>query len=123
MSSDGEGYGDKGIPFQVSFYDSTGPYLMVGHHTYPGRRPQLRIDDDEAVLIDDDAGVSRAGTHPELIDRLRHASVVRARYHVWPEGSRDMIVDVTGFDEAWSRLQELVAGAPAPSDSIRAPRR
>jgi hypothetical protein len=96
--------------------------LMVGHHTYPGRNPHVRIDDQEAVTISDDAGVGPVRTHPELVQRLRQAQVVRARYHVWPEGSRDMIVDMTGFEQAWLRLLELVAGAAAPSDTIRPPR-
>jgi len=123
MSSSGGGFGTKSIPFQVYFYNKQGPFLMVGLHTYPGRRPEIRIDDDSAAeFINDNAGVSPAGAHPEIVQRLLTARVVRARYDTWPDGSHDMIVDVTGFGEAWARLQQLLTGAIAPSDTLSPPR-
>lgn len=121
--SAGEQLGEKLTPFQVYFYNKQGPFIMVGFHTYPGRRPMIRIDDDSAaVFIHDDAGVTPVGAHPEIVRRLLTAKVVRARYEHWPDGDRDMIVDVTGFAEAWARLQRLLAGAVAPSDTLTPPR-
>ena len=97
MGHDGMAFGGKNIPFQVYYFNEEGPYISVGFHTFPGRTPTIRIDDDVPRETPSEP-------LPEVAQRLRTAHVVRARYHVWPRGAEDMIVDVSGFDEAWQQL-------------------
>lgn len=121
MSSTGEAdsLGVGGAQFQVYFVNKRGPFLRVGTHTYPGQRPAIRIDNDAApTIIHDDAGVTPVGAEPRVVRRLLTAEVVRARYYTWPDGYYNMIIDLTGFAEAWAKLQQLLAGAVAPSDTL-----
>jgi len=107
MGVDGEPYGPKNIPFQVYFLNQSGPYVMVGYHTYPGRTPIVRIDKNEPMQVYDDAGVSEPRTNPALVQQMLAGQVARARYDVWPDGSREMYIDLKGFGEAWRRLNQL----------------
>lgn len=95
------------VPFQVMFVDRVSDerrkivlplHVRPGLHTYPGREPLVRVDDHEPVSDMYSA---------ELIGQLRNGRVARARYHVWPEGARDMIVDLAGFEEAYRMLIAL----------------
>lgn len=93
-------------PLQVYFLNGHGPYILAGLNTFPGRQPSIRFDHDLAAFtVSDDAGVSIHRPDPRIVDRMLHASVARVRYHVWPEGSEDMYVDLAGFGEAWSELR------------------
>ncbi len=112
MDFEGNGYGPKNLPFQIFYYDNEGPFVQVGLHTYPGRRPTVRVDDNEPVTVWDSAGVEHRGKDQELVELLLSGTVARARYHVWPDGPQDMIVDLTGISEAWERLQELIRNPP-----------
>lgn len=101
MAYNGTPYGSKNIPFQVYYINNTGPFLMVGLNTYPGKTPTVRIDDNDPVSV---GGMLR---DLSLIDQLLTGKILRGRYWVWPEGARDMYVELEGFEEAWERLTEL----------------
>lgn len=103
MGGDGEPYGSKSIAFQIYFLDERGPFIMVGFNTYPGRTPTVRIDENEPIQIRNSPPVAS----PSLVEQLRLGRVARGRYHVWPTGSEDIYVDLTGFEEAWRRLNQL----------------
>ena len=109
MLASGEPVGDKSFPFQVYFLNQAGPYVLVGHHTFPGRTPTVRVDDNIPIEVNDAAGVNALRPHPELVEKLRRGTAVRARFHEWPRGARDIYVDLTGFEEAWQRLLTLKA--------------
>jgi hypothetical protein len=104
MASDGSPYGRKSIPFQVIYYNTEGPYIMAGLHTFPGRHPIIRIDDQAPIVLQQDGGVSPSKPEPAVVEALRGGKIARLRYHVWPEGSRDAIYDLDGFETAWQRL-------------------
>ena len=107
MNGSGEGFGSKSIPFQVFFVGKLGPFVQVGYHTYPGRHPTVRVNDNKPTKIQDDGGVSPPKpVDMTVIEQLRGGQIVRARYHSWPKGGQDMIVDIEGFDAAWNRLLE-----------------
>lgn len=107
MGNDGQPYGSKNIPFQVYFLDTSGPFLMVGYHTFPGRTPTIRVDDLVPIQVHNDAGITALRPDPELVEALRTGSVVKARYHVWPDRTEDMLVKLQGFEEAWQKLNQL----------------
>ena len=104
MNYDGRGYGKKSIPFKVYFLDKTGPFVEVGWHNYPGKHATVSIDENDPVEVNYDGGVSVLAPDEHLVQQLRSGKIARARYHVWPHGPEDMIVDLTGFEEAWQRL-------------------
>jgi invasion protein IalB len=106
MSSDRRVYGGKDIPFQVYFIGTSGPFVMAGFNTYPGKSPTVRVDDNDPVRVHDYSGVSKLEPDESLVELLRKGKVARISYHIWPEGRQDMIVDLTGFEEAWQRLME-----------------
>lgn len=106
MSIDGQAYGRKDIPFQVYFSGESGPFVMAGFNTYPGKSPTVRVDDNNPVRVHDYSGVSKLKPDESLVKLLRKGKVARISYHSWPEGRQDMIVDLTGFEEAWQRLME-----------------
>ncbi|MEL6170499.1 MAG: hypothetical protein AAFR02_00600, partial [Pseudomonadota bacterium] len=109
-------------PFQVYFLNSRGPFIFAGSHTFPGRKPQVRFDNDaQAFTVADDSGVSANRPQPDIVNRMQSASQAFVRYHSWPEGSRDMTVDVTGFSQAWSQLWRYLAGDTAPGESGQFP--
>lgn len=110
MGHDGRPYGEKSIPFQVYFFDTLGPFVMVGWHTYPGRYPIVRVDDNTPITVRDDGGVSTLEPEPFLVEQLRLGKVARAQFHSWPEGCRNMFIDLAGFEEAWQRLVSYVFG-------------
>lgn len=107
LSSSGDVRGTKSIPFQVFYVGTAGPFVGVGWHTYPGRRPLVRVDENEPVVVNDSGGVAIPAPDEALVEELRVGRTVRARYDVWPEGARDMYVELEGFEEAWRRLQAL----------------
>lgn len=107
MGYDGNPYGSKSIPFQVYFLNDSGPYVMVGYHTFPGRTPTVRIDNNDPVEIRDNAGVTAPGPSPILVKQMLAGKVAKARYHVWPRGSEDMYIDLSGFGQAWERLNVI----------------
>jgi len=101
----GEGYGRKMYPFQISYIDTEGPYLFTPN-TFPGRDPIVRVDDGAPITIPH-GGLDRQVVQ-SLIPQLRRGQVARVRYHVWPRGAQDMIVDLDGFEAAWQQLQQEV---------------
>jgi hypothetical protein len=112
MDNRGNAFGPQNMSLRVYFLDGNGPYLSVGTNTYPGRTLTIRLDDGEPVNV-------RPMDHqPDVVSTIMDAQTARARFHVWPEGSRDMIVDLHGFSEAWSKLLEYVGGAAAPSEWV-----
>jgi hypothetical protein len=106
LGYDGNPVGSNSYPFQVYYIDNRGPFIMVGHHTYPDRTPIVRIDDAPPMKVHDDGGVSPLKPNPKIVEKLRSGSVAIGRYHSWPDGSNDIFVDIAGFDEAWGRLQK-----------------
>lgn len=101
--------GSKSIPFQVVVYESStgeqhGPVVEPGFNTWPGQNPTVRVDQNPPIT---DMGSRR------LIEELETGSAAKAEYWVWPEGSRRMAVDLTGFSEAFQLLMSKVnAGGP-----------
>ncbi|MSU91892.1 hypothetical protein GE300_20210 [Rhodobacteraceae bacterium 2CG4] len=113
------GASPRTAPFQVYFLGKSGPYISAGLHTYPGRKPLVRFDNDsKPYTISDDGGVSSQQPQMSVVNRMLTASTANVRYHSWPKGSRDMVVDVRGFREAWGRLLELRDGAAAPLEQF-----
>jgi hypothetical protein len=110
MDHRGQGYGDKNLPFHVYFIDQRGPFLRMGFNTYPGRTPTVRLDDGEPVHL------AEREQQLELVGEMINARTARARFHVWPTGSEDMIINLQGFGEAWEKLLGYVSGDEAPSD-------
>jgi hypothetical protein len=110
MDHNGYGYGRKSIPFQIVYYGKIGPFLKVGFHTFPGRYPTIRLDDGDPITILDDGGGGRGDKiQPKLIKPMWSSQVLRARYHSWPEGHQDIIIEnLFGLEEAWNRLQEII---------------
>ncbi len=106
MSNNGQAYGRKDIPFQVYFIGKSGPFVVAGFNTYPGKPPTVRVDDNKPVKVHDYGGVSKLEPDEFLVELLRKGKVARISYHLWPEGRQDMIIDLTGFEEAWQRLME-----------------
>jgi hypothetical protein len=117
MDARGNGFGGKNLPLQTYFVDQDGPFILVGTNTYPGRTPTIRLDDSEPMPVWNFGGTRPPQPQPELVAQFLDAQTARARFHVWPEGSNDMIVDLRGFGEAWSKLLGYVGGDAAPSDS------
>lgn len=107
LGYDGEPYGSNSIPFQVVYFDGSGPFIRVGYHTYPGRTPTVRIDDHAPVNVQDDGGVTAPSADPLIVKQMLSGRVARATYHVWPQGQEQMYVDLTGFDQAWQRLNAI----------------
>lgn len=96
----------KGI--WVRYLGQKGPYIKIGSHDFPGRKPSVRFDNDAKPFeIDDDPAV---GISPQktVVTRMLSASTAYTRYHVWPNGHKDAEVSLDGFPEAWERLQQLV---------------
>jgi hypothetical protein len=110
MDSRGNAIDAGNLPFQVYFDDQRGPFLSVGTNTYPGRTPTVRLDDGEPVHL------AERKQQLELVVKMIDARTARARFHVWPTGHEDMIVDLQGFGEAWEKLLRYVSGDAAPSD-------
>ncbi len=106
MAYNGSAYGGNHIPFQVYFLGESGPFVSVGFHTYPGRYPTVRVDDNDPIRVQNDGGVSAPKPDSILVALMCTGKVARARYHSWPDGSQDMIVNLIGFEEAWLRLLE-----------------
>lgn len=108
LASDGSRFNGRNIPFQVFYIGSSGPYIQAGFHTFPGRRPVIRFDDDtRTYTVSDDGGVSNQRPDPLIVARMKSATVARVRYHVWPEGQRDMIVDLAGLNDALQQLDQI----------------
>lgn len=104
LGHDGEPYGSNIIPFKVVYVDKSGPYVEVGVHDFPGRTPTVRIDDNKPVSVQDYGGVQAPSPDPLLVQQMLSGRVTRATYHVWPKGPEQMYVDISGFDQAWQRL-------------------
>lgn len=83
------------IPFRVVFVDAVGPEVQPGFSTYPGRTPTVRVDSNPPVYDMRSA---------DLINQMKHGSIARAEYHVWPTGAARMTLDLTGFAEALDSL-------------------
>jgi hypothetical protein len=129
MDHEGKGYGARNIPFQIYYLlpapgsqpppppppgvasqeNLNGPFVLVGFHSYPGMKPTVRVDDNAPLTVRDSAGGEARGRDQELVEQLLIGTVARARYYIWPDGPKDMIVDLTGIKEAWERLQELTS--------------
>lgn len=107
LGYDGEPFGSKSIPFQVVYIDRSGPFIRVGYHTYPGRHPTVRIDDHAPVSVQDDGGVTAPSADPLIVQQMLSGRTARAAYHVWPQGEEQMYVDLSGFDQAWQRLNVI----------------
>lgn len=108
LASDGSRFNGKNIPFQVFYIGSSGPYIQAGFHTFPGKSPVIRFDDDSRIYtVSDDGGVSNQRPDPQIFNRMKSATVARVRYHVWPEGPRDMIVDLGGLTNALQELDQI----------------
>jgi hypothetical protein len=109
MNSAGQPFLPPAYPLKVYFLDGRGPYLQVGFHDFPGERPSIRFDSDRnAYTIPDDGGVSSAGIATSAVNRMQTALVARARFWTWPDGSRDMYVDLTGFAAAYAELRARI---------------
>jgi hypothetical protein len=102
MGHDGEPFGRKMYPVQVLFWDRKALISLL--YTYPGRFPTLRVDHGQPMTIPNDADVSRLNPIPTVVEAFRRGKVARIRQHVWPNGSQYIILDLTGFDEAWHAL-------------------
>lgn len=110
-------FGTGSAPFQVYYVDQRGPFILAGSHTFPGRTPQVRFDNDRSPFtVADDAGVTAIRPQMNIVNRMQTASIAFVRYHSWPNGSRDTTVDVTGFPEAWEQLRKYLAGERAPGE-------
>ena len=108
--------------FQVYFINNSGPFIAAGAHTFPGRKPEIRFDNDQSSMtIQDDAGVSSNRPQQSIVSRMLTAQTANLRAHTWPDGSRDSTINVRGFAQAWTRLSELRAGAPSASETIARP--
>ena len=115
-------FGTRSAPFQVYYIDGRGPFVLAGWHTFPGRKPQIRFDNDASPFtVADDAGVTPNQPQMSIVNRLRSASTAYVRYHSWPYGSREMTVDVGGFPDAWEKLRRYLSGEVAPAESGRFP--
>lgn len=109
MNSEGQPYLPPAFPLKIFYRNGRGPYMQVGWHNFPGEQPTIRFDDDgNSYTIPDDGGVSAIGTANSAVNRMKTASVARARFWTFPDGSKDMYVDVTGFSAALAELQTLV---------------
>jgi hypothetical protein len=109
MDYQGKPFLPPSYPLRVYFRDGRGPYMTIGFRNFPGERPYIRFDDDRtAYTIPDDGGVSSVGFATPAVNRMQTASVARARFWTWPDGSRDMYVDLTGFATAYAELQRIV---------------
>lgn len=116
------GVGTNKAPFQVVYRGNRGPFIQVGAHDFPGRRPLVRFDNDpQPMTILDDGGVSSVTPQMNVVSRMLRARTASVRYHTWPHGGRDMTLNVAGFDLAWARLQKLLTGAPAPNEVVPGP--
>ena len=108
LASDGSTFNGKNVPFQVFYIGNAGPYIQAGFHTYPGRRPVIRFDDDtRTYTVSDDGGVRNQRPDPQILARMKNASIARVRYHVWPEGQQDMLVDLSGLNGALLDLDRV----------------
>lgn len=102
MKADGTPFmGQATIPLEVFYVDSAGPFLQIGFNTFPGRDPTVRVDDGVPYTFPERAPPAA------LLAELRAGRVLRGRYYVWPRGAADAIFDLTGIEEALSRLGEL----------------
>jgi hypothetical protein len=109
MDYNGQPFNSPVYPLKVFFRDGRGPYMQVGWHNFPGEQPTIRFDDDRSPFtIPDDGGVSSVGVANAAVERLRSASIARARFWSWPNGAQEMYVDVSGFSEAYEELKLLV---------------
>lgn len=109
MDHTGTPYGSPSYPFQVFYVNGSGPYLLVGLHTFPGERPTVRFDGDRtSYTVPNDAGVTAARPSPDIVRRMQSASVARARFWSWPDGRHDMYVDLTGFADSYAQLRDLI---------------
>lgn len=104
LGQDGEPYGQKIIPFKVVYIGNLGPFVEVGVHDFPGRTPIVRVDHNEPIIVQDDGGVRASSPNPALVQQMLSGHIARATYHVWPKGQEQMYVNLTGFDQAWQRL-------------------
>jgi ABC-type amino acid transport substrate-binding protein len=95
--------GKNVAPFQIVYFNGQGPYLNVGHNDFPGRSPTIRIGEGNVIEIDESAKVSS-----EVISQLLESDYLLASYNVWPEGRRDMRVDLSGIEEALEELENLI---------------
>lgn len=99
----------SGIPFQVYYFENEGPFFLVGFHTFPGRYPYVRFDNDaNPIRVLNDGGVFADRPQPEILRRMVSASKVRAEFHKWPTGSEQMVVDLAGVDVAVAKLHSLI---------------
>jgi len=83
-------------PFQVVYINDSGPTLFTPHN-YPGRRGTVRVDDGPVRFFEDATNI---------VNDMKVGQKAFVVYHVWPEGERNMIVDITGFSQAFALLQQ-----------------
>lgn len=81
-------------PFQIVFINQSGPTIFTPH-TFPGRRGTVRVDNGKVRFFEDAVGI---------VNDMKVGEKAFVVYHVWPEGERKMIVDITGFSEAYELL-------------------
>lgn len=86
--------------FQVSYTNGKGPSIWVPHD-FPGRVATVRVDNGPVVSVTD---ASR------IVEQLKAGTTAYVVFHVWPDGQRKMIVNLTGFNEAYAELQKTLAG-------------
>lgn len=92
---------DGTTPFAVFFEDSQGPFLQIGHQTYPGRGASLQIDDGPA---------QPAIASAEVIAALSQGRRARVQYYTWPSGQRSGVLELDGFGSAYLALERLALG-------------
>lgn len=95
----GTGPSGGGVPFQIFYINKSGPYVMAGHNTFPGRDATIRVDNGPVL------SASRAGA---VVSSLKGGRTAHVVYHVWPTGEARMSVDVRGFDAAYARLLSMI---------------
>jgi invasion protein IalB len=110
-------YGQE-APFQVYYINKNGPYIMAGHHDDPSAEAVVRVDDKAPVFLTNINEFIIAKTSAEhradagkLVKSLKTGSTAAVRYTRFAEGSRDISVDLTGFNEAHSLLMQKVGSA------------
>jgi hypothetical protein len=102
--ADGTPFAGAGVPLQVFFVNGQGPYVQAGWHSFPGRYPLIRFDNDQRAFTVPDDGMGGRRTSPSIVNRMLTAKVARVRFDTWPDGSQDMVVSLDGFPQAWAAL-------------------
>lgn len=87
------------VGLAVNYIDGRGPMVRAGANHHPGRPVTIRFDDDASAFT-----FTSGDIRPDIVARMRTATVARFRYTQWPSDPESVWVDVTGFATAYDGL-------------------